>query len=146
MLLASRNLIDVIWITFAGLCITDGNNKLVRDEDIIQELKLFDTFKEDENYNLDKVISNKTLSSGQMQKIAFIRALLAETDILFLDESTSNLDDKSRNLIFDILSKKDLTIINSTHDPDKFSNVNTHYQIDINDEKRFIKKIMWLFI
>ena len=118
-----------------------GNNKSVRDEDIIKELKLFDTFKEEENYNLEKEISNKTLSSGQMQKIAFIRALLAETDLLFLDESTSNLDDKSRNLIFDILSKKDLTIINSTHDPEKFSNVNTHYQIDINDEKRIIRKI-----
>ena len=38
-----------------------------------------------------------------MQKIAFIRALISEIDILILDESTANLDDKSRDLIFQSL-------------------------------------------
>lgn len=117
-----------------------GNEKLIDDNNIVKELKLFDTFKEEDNYNLDRIISNKTLSSGQMQKIAFIRALLAEVDILFLDESTSNLDDKARNLIFEILDKNELTIINSTHDPEKFSNVDLHYYIEILNEKRIIKK------
>jgi ABC-type multidrug transport system fused ATPase/permease subunit len=117
-----------------------GNEKLIDDNNIVKELKLFDTFKEEDNYNLDRIISNKTLSSGQMQKIAFIRALLAEVDILFLDESTSNLDDKARNLIFEILDKNELTIINSTHDPEKFSNVDLHYYIEILNEKRVIKK------
>jgi len=117
-----------------------GNEKLIDDNNIVKELKLFDTFKEEDNYNLDRIISNKTLSSGQMQKIAFIRALLAEVDILFLDESTSNLDDKARNLIFEILDKNELTIINSTHDPEKFSNVDVHYYIEILNEKRIIKK------
>jgi len=117
-----------------------GNEKLIDDNNIVKELKLFDTFKEKENYNLDRVISNKTLSSGQMQKIAFIRALLAEVDILFLDESTSNLDDNARNLIFKILNKNELTIVNSTHDPEKFGNVDSHYDIEILNEKRIIKK------
>ena len=35
--------------------------------------------------NLDTEISSRTLSSGQMQKIAFIRALLADVDILLLE-------------------------------------------------------------
>ena len=117
-----------------------GNNNQIKDEDIYKELKLFDTFKEEENYNLDRIISNKTLSSGQMQKIAFIRALLADVDILFLDESTSNLDDKARNLIFKILNNKELTIINSTHDPEKFSGFDSHYEIEILNEKRVIVK------
>ena len=117
-----------------------GNEKLIDDNNIVKELKLFDTFKEEDNYNLDRVISNKTLSSGQMQKIAFIRALLAEVDILFLDESTSNLDDNARNLIFKILNKNELTIVNSTHDPEKFTNVDSHYDIEILNEKRIIKK------
>jgi ABC-type multidrug transport system fused ATPase/permease subunit len=117
-----------------------GNEKIIDDKNIVKELKLFDTFKEEDNYNLDRIISNKTLSSGQMQKIAFIRALLAEVDILFLDESTSNLDDKARNLIFKILNKNNLTIVNSTHDPEKFGNVDTHYEIEIFNEKRIVNK------
>jgi ATP-binding cassette subfamily B protein len=113
-----------------------GNEQKVSDEKIIKELKLFNTFKEESNYNLDRQIDNKSLSSGQMQKIAFIRALLSEIDILILDESTANLDDKSRDLIFSILENKKITIINSTHDPDQFRKVDHHLNIDIVGEER----------
>ena len=41
-----------------------------------------------------------------MQKIAFIRTLLADVNILLLDESTANLDDKSRDFIFELLKNK----------------------------------------
>ena len=50
-----------------------------------------------------------------MQKVAFIRAFLSEPEILFLDESTANLDKESKVLLSDIISKKHLTIVNSTH-------------------------------
>ena len=76
-----------------------GNDKNINDENIIEKLKLFDTFKEEKNYDLERLISNTSLSSGQMQKIAFVRALLADIKILFLDESTANLDDESRTKI-----------------------------------------------
>ena len=49
-----------------------------------------------------------------------MRTLLAETDLLLLDESTSNLDDNSREKIFSILKNKKITIINSTHNPYDF--------------------------
>ena len=88
---------------------------------MLEKLYEFDVFKEKENYELDREISNRSLSSGQMQKIAFIRALLSSPRILLLDESTANLDDKSKDLIFDILDKETLTIINSTHDPLSFN-------------------------
>ena len=74
-----------------------------------------------------------------MQKIAFIRALISNVDILLLDESTANLDDSSRDLIFDILEKKQITIINSTHDADQFKNVDHHINIDIIEEDRILE-------
>lgn len=70
--------------------------------------------------DLDTIISNKSLSSGQMQKIAFIRALINDVDILFLDESTANLDDDTKRIISEILNSKKFTIINSTHSPEDF--------------------------
>ena len=73
-------------------------------------LKLFRLFDED-SYNLDLIISNRTLSSGQMQKISFIRSLLSNTELLLLDESTSNLDSQTRDLIFNILKSKNITIL-----------------------------------
>ena len=76
-----------------------------------------------------------------MQKIAFIRALVAKVEILLLDESTANLDDKTRNLIFNILENTDITIINSTHDPESFKNIDSHYRIELVDEKRVINAI-----
>ncbi len=118
-----------------------GNEKNIADEKIIEKLKMFETFKEEGNYNLDNIISNTSLSSGQMQKIAFVRALLSNAEILLLDESTSNLDDKSRNKIFEVLEEQKLTIINSTHDPNKFRNVSSHYKIEIVGEKRVLEKV-----
>ena len=73
-----------------------------------------------------------------MQKIAFVRALLADIKILFLDESTANLDDESRTKIFDVLKNQKITIINSTHEPDQFKNVDSHYKIELQDEKRYL--------
>ena len=115
-----------------------GNDLHVEDDKIIEILKTLQTFKEEQNYDLRNVISNKTLSSGQMQKIAFVRALVAKPDILLLDEATANLDDSSKEAIFDILTNQKITIINSTHDPDRFKNVDLNLNIDIKNEKRVI--------
>ena len=73
-----------------------------------------------------------------MQKISFIRSLLAEVDILLLDESTSNLDKDTKKLIFEILNSKNITIINSTHSPDEFRGYDNHIKIEIKDEKRYL--------
>lgn len=117
-----------------------GNSKKVSDKEIIHFLKDFETFKEESNYDINRQIDNKSLSSGQMQKIAFVRALLSDLEILLLDESTANLDDKSRDYIFKILRSKNVTILNSTHDPEKFLDVDSHFHIEIENEKRKIIK------
>lgn len=112
-------------------------NKLNVAEKII--LQLCEKFELDNNISskfLDKEVSNKTLSSGQMQKVGFIRAILADSQVLLLDEATSNLDRDTKLLILDILTSKNITIINSTHDPTSFRKVDRHIQIDIIDNIR----------
>ena len=113
-----------------------GNENKLDEELVIKYLKDLETFKEENNYDLTKQITNKTLSSGQMQKIAFIRALLSNIEILLLDESTANLDDKSSKKIFEILNESNLTIINCTHDQTKFPNAQGLVKIEVTDETR----------
>jgi len=115
-----------------------GNTNTVDESKIIDFLKILDTFKENKSYDLHRKIDNKSLSSGQMQKIAFIRAIIAKPKILLLDEAISNLDDISKQAVFQILRDQEVTIINSTHDPDSYSNVNSILNIEIIDEKRII--------
>ncbi len=113
-----------------------GNEDNINDEVLLKKLHDFDLFKEESSYDLDRLVSNKSLSSGQMQKIAFIRALIGGIDILLLDESTSNLDTKTKDFIFNILENEEITIINSTHDPAMFKNANNHIKVEIVDEER----------
>jgi ATP-binding cassette subfamily B protein AbcA/BmrA len=112
-----------------------GNENLeVDDENLYDMLNLFRLFDED-SYNLDLIISNRTLSSGQMQKISFIRSLLSNTELLLLDESTSNLDSQTRDLIFKILKGKNITIVNSTHNHEEFD-YDHHIKIEYFEDSR----------
>ena len=97
-----------------------GNVNIINDSKLIELVKEFKLF-QDSSIDLEKLVDNSSLSSGQMQKISFIRAILLDSDILFLDESTSNLDDSSKMLISEILDQLNLTIINCTHEPDLFN-------------------------
>lgn len=58
------------------------------------------------------------LSGGQRQKIALARALLSEREIIILDEISSNLDEKSKYVLCNILLqiKKEKTVIIVSHD------------------------------
>ena len=97
-----------------------GNNKTINDDEILDLVSKFSFYSDEKQINLNEKITNKSLSSGQLQKISFIRAILNDSDILLLDEATSNLDSYSKKLIFEILSEKNMTIINSTHNKDDF--------------------------
>ena len=74
-----------------------------------------------------------------MQKIAFIRSLLSNPDIMLLDESTSNLDVETKKLIFNLLQKQNVTILNSTHDPENFDFADHHIEIKLVNEERVVK-------
>ena len=57
-----------------------------------------------------------------MQKIAFVRALVSDAEVLPIDEATSNLDQISKEKVFKRLPLKNkITIINSTHIPESFN-------------------------
>jgi len=115
-----------------------GNNENINDLKIIELIKYFNLFNEDKKCDLNQKVDNKSLSSGQMQKIAFIRALLNDIEILILDESTSNLDENSKRKIFEYLKNKNITIINSTHEIHNFNNYDSHLEIKMADDKRSI--------
>jgi len=54
----------------------------------------------------EPVLSNSdSISLGQRQLIAFIRAVLREPDLLILDEATANIDTVTEQLLDDILKK-----------------------------------------
>jgi ATP-binding cassette subfamily B protein len=111
-----------------------GNTKDISDDRLNELIELFDLFN-GEILDLSMLISNKSLSSGQMQKISFIRAILAEVDILFLDESTANLDTNTKDKIYSVLNELNITIINSTHSKEDFK-YDAHLEIKNIEGKR----------
>lgn len=118
-----------------------GNKKIISEEEILNLCKEFSLFENLNNENLNLEINNKSLSSGQMQKVAFIRALLSKPNVLLLDEATSNLDIKSKEKVFEIIKKQEITIINCTHDPNSFESVDSIYKIINENEKRKLVKL-----
>jgi len=113
----------------------------IQEDSIMQVLKEFNIFKNESEYNLQRLVSNKSLSSGQMQKIGFARIIISKPDIILLDESTSNLDKESKEIVFNKLKENRSTVINSTHDPENFDFADHHIQIHIQDEERIVKNI-----
>lgn len=102
---------------------------LTARENIIMPL-LLDKKKPDENYlqELSSLLGLKNrlahlpneLSGGQQQRVAIARALIAKPDIIFADEPTGNLDNKSgsevMNMLCSIREKMNKTLVVITHD------------------------------
>lgn len=82
--------------------------------------KLLETFKLNGSYLNKKIID---LSGGEKQRVAFVRNLIFEPDVLLLDEVTSALDDENKNIIqqFILNELKGKTILWVTHDSNEFS-------------------------
>ena len=92
----------------------------INDEKMLNIIKNFKLFNEIVENPLDLLVSNKSLSSGQMQKVSFMRAILSDVEILFLDEPTSGLDLRGREELLIALSnlvneKKSPPMILVTH-------------------------------
>jgi putative ABC transport system ATP-binding protein len=60
------------------------------------------------------------LSGGEQQRVAIARALINDPEVIFADEPTGNLDEKTGGMIFELLKdlnkNRDLTIVMATHD------------------------------
>ena len=62
-----------------------------------------------------------TLSGGMKRRVALVRAVLAESDILFLDEPFKGLDEDTKQLAIDYLTQNTAgkTVFMVTHDADE---------------------------
>ena len=77
-----------------------------------------------------KIITSEgtSISGGQKQRIAIARALYRESNVIILDEPTSSLDKKNKNLIVNLINEinkyNKITVVVITHnnDFDKYSN------------------------
>ncbi len=117
-----------------------GNIYEINEDELYRMIDEFKLFNE-KDIDINKKVNNKSLSSGQMQKISFMRALLSKVEVLLLDESTSNLDIETKNFIFDILKKQEITIINSTHNPEDFESIDRHLKIYFEGDLRKVKSV-----
>ena len=63
--------------------------------------------------------SVETLSGGEKQRVAIVRALLNDPSVIFADEPTGNLDDQSSATVFgmllDLVKEKNKSLILVTH-------------------------------
>lgn len=95
-----------------------GNNEITDEqiEELIYEMKIENVFKKLPN-GLDTQIKLSRLSLGELQIIAFIRAILHKTNIYIFDEPTSNIDLKTEKLIQNVIDKisKESTVIIIAH-------------------------------
>ena len=95
-----------------------------RVEDLINQLGLIDFQKQ----------LYGTLSGGQKRRVDIARALLANPEILFLDEPTTGLDIQTRKSIWDLLYRlqrdEGMTIILTTHYLDEADEADQLYIID----------------
>ena len=75
----------------------------------------------------------KELSGGEKQRIAIVRALMNDPDILLADEPTGNLDEKNQEKVQSILKrlheKERKTILLVTHDMEFAKTSKRHYNL-----------------
>jgi len=61
------------------------------------------------------------LSGGQLQRVAVARALVLEPQVLLADEPTSELDEKNRDLVVEVIreqAERGAVVVLATHDPE----------------------------
>lgn len=90
-------------------------NPEISDDDIKNKLDSFSL-----GY-LDIESKPENVSGGELQRIAILRALLANPEVIIADEVTSSLDAINRKIVLDMLleaKSKDTAILFITHDRD----------------------------
>lgn len=82
-------------------------------------------------YNYKITDNGANLSGGEKQKIAFLRAIIKNAEIIILDEAFSNCDEKSRKIIRQIVmdEKFNKTVILVSHYKEDLGGVQKIYEI-----------------
>lgn len=91
------------------------------------------------SFKADKDASIEKLSGGEYQKLILIRAFLKNTPYIIMDEPTNSLDDKSIEVLKELLEekRKNKTIIITTHD----SRLNVDFDGIYNIENRELSMV-----
>ena len=92
----------------------DTNRQDLQRSKLLELLKLKDVIRE-QGLDTPLVDDAGRMSGGERQRLAILRALLQQPQILVLDEATSEVDSETEEAIFDYLSTLDLTLIFITH-------------------------------
>lgn len=74
-------------------------------EKLICELNLYDYIARLPQGLDTEIIQNTGISGGQIQVLAFIRAMLSDKEVIILDEPVSNIDIETKAIILNILNK-----------------------------------------
>ncbi|MBW0596548.1 ATP-binding cassette domain-containing protein [Mycoplasma anatis] len=96
-------------------------NIIISNQIINRNISKLDIYDIASKINISKQTLNKKvskLSGGEKQRVAILRSITRESDIILCDEPTGNLDAKNSDEIFSLLSnlKKSKTIIVVSHD------------------------------
>jgi ABC-type bacteriocin/lantibiotic exporter with double-glycine peptidase domain len=103
-------------ITYGSTHNKESVNKILKELDL---LTFFNSFPK----GLDTLAGKggNNLSGGQKQMVALTRSLLQNKNIILLDEPSSSLDDKNKQIFMNLVKKlKNKTIIINTHDDKLF--------------------------
>lgn len=110
-----------------------NNENDISDERIIEILKMTGLYNKVSNFEngIYQKINNKSLSKGEIQLLAFARAIAKETSIYIFDEPTSNVDTESENNLKKIINKlsKDCTVIIIAHKSSTIENVDRIFEV-----------------
>ena len=110
-----------------------NNDNNISDDQIIEILKQTGLYKKISTFEngIYQKINNKSLSKGEIQLLAFARAIAKETSIYIFDEPTSNVDTESENNLKKIINKlsKDCTVIIIAHKSNTIKNVDRIFEV-----------------
>ena len=110
-----------------------NNENDISDERIIEILKMTGLYNKVSTFEngIYQKINNKSLSKGEIQLLAFARAIAKETSIYIFDEPTSNVDTESEKNLKKIINKlsKDCTVIIIAHKSSTIENVDRIFEV-----------------
>ena len=95
------------------------NKKITIEEAKIKAMEIIKMF------NMEDFIHNKNLSGGQAQRVAILREILLDRDLILFDEPTSALDSINTNLFLKLV--KNIKFIIATHDLNLARNIGEYF-------------------
>ncbi len=77
----------------------------------------------------ESLIDEKTLSTGQKQRLSIARAIISNKEVLFLDEITSALDSENEKIVLDVVKDKFKTVVLISHKEEGKLICNRKYEV-----------------